>query len=171
MGNTAGQRHPHHEDMPPPVSNNQPDASLLVVRPACGPGSLPARIHEDGSGTPGVPPPTWPCRASGEKGGVAPVLSLSAGAVRVVRYRTRNPNNDSEKTMGGVGHPPLCYWYTPPPVCVPFCSTPAVTPVVTPEGSRQRGAVHPPRQAITILSTPVLGAPEPAKIIVAKTPN
>ena len=48
--------------------------------------------------------------------------------------------------MGGVGHPPLRFWYTPPPVCVPFCSTPAVTPIVTPEGSRQRGSIRsPPR--------------------------
>ena len=76
-----------------------------------------------------------PSRASGKKGGVAPVLSLSAGAVRVVRSRTRNPNNDSEKATGGVGHPLPCFWYTPPPLRVPFCSTPAVTPIVTPERS------------------------------------
>ena len=60
-------------------------ASRLVVRPVCGPGSLPARMHEDGSDPPNG------------GGGVAPVLSLAAGAVRIVRSRTKNPNSDSEK--------------------------------------------------------------------------
>ena len=115
MGNTAGQRHPHHEDMPPPVSNNQPDASLLVVRPAFGPGAF-----RHGYMRTGATPPTagggWYARwytwrttphlavprQRRKRGGRSrPLLSL-AGAVRVVRSRTRNPNNDSENTMGGV---------------------------------------------------------------------
>ena len=94
-----------------------------------------------GDGTPGGTlggtPPHLPNRASGEKGGVAPVLSLSAGAVRERRARTKNTNNDSAKTTGGVVHPPRCSWYTPRSVCVPFCSTPAVTP----ERSRRRGTM------------------------------
>ena len=89
-------------------------ASLLVVRPVCGPGSLPARMHENGSDppqrrrgrltrclTPWLTPPPSPNRASGQKGGVAPVLSLAADAVRVVRSRTTNPNSDSEKWKRG----------------------------------------------------------------------
>ena len=44
--------------------------------------------------------PQSPCRASGTKGGVAPVLALAAGAVRVVRSKTKNPNNDSGNGSG-----------------------------------------------------------------------
>ena len=44
----------------------------------------------------GADTPRSPNRASGQKGGVAPVLSLSAGAVRVVRSRTKNPNGAGE---------------------------------------------------------------------------
>ena len=156
--NTAGQCRPHHEDMPPPVSKNQPP--LAARRPARVRASEPSRhgYMRTGAtattaggcgtpgGTPGGTPSPSPSRASGGKGGVAPVLSLTAGAVRVVRSRTKTPNNDGENTMGGVGHPPLRFWYTSPPVCVPFCSTPAVTPIVTPEGSRRRGSIRsPPR--------------------------
>ena len=86
-------------------------------------------------GTPGATHPTWPCRASGKKGGVAPVLSLSAGAVRGRRLMTKNPHSDGGNWKGCVLHPLLCFWYTPPSVCVPFCSTPTVTPIVTPERS------------------------------------
>ncbi len=84
-------------------------------------------------------PPRSRAASAAQKGGSPPVLSLSAGAVRGVRSRTKNQNNDRETTPSGVGHPPRCFWYTPPSVCVPFCSTPAVTPIVTPERSRRRG--------------------------------
>ena len=47
-------------------------------------------------------------------------LSLSAGAVRVGRSRTNNPNNDSEQWKGGMGHPPAVFGTAPRcprPVC------------------------------------------------------
>ena len=46
---------------------------------------------------PDTPPPPSTDRASGQKGGVAPVLSLSAGAVRVVRSSTKNQNKAGGK--------------------------------------------------------------------------
>ena len=60
--------------------------------------------------TPGATPTPSADRASGHKGGVAPVQSLPAGASRVVRSRTKNPNGDSEKWTRGVPHPTLSYW-------------------------------------------------------------
>ena len=62
----------------------------------------PQRRGGDGTpgGTLGGTPPPLPNRASGEKGGVAPVLALAAGAVRVVRSKTKNPNNDSGNGSG-----------------------------------------------------------------------
>ena len=78
----------------------------------------PQRRGGDGTpgGTLGGTPPRLPNRASGEKGGVAPVSPLSAGAVRVGRSRTNNPNNDSEQWKGGMGHPPPAVFGTPPPL-------------------------------------------------------
>ena len=96
-------------------------------------------------GTPSATPPHSPCRASGKKWGVAPVLSLSAGAVLERRARTTNTNNDGDTMDGGVVHPPS--------VRVPLCVTPAVTPIVTPERSSRRGnmarVTMPPRDRST----------------------
>ena len=104
-------------------------------------------------GTLGATPPPSPCRASGKKWGVAPVLSLSAGAVRERRARTTNTNNDGDTMDGCVVHQTLCFWYTPPSVRVPLCVTPAVTPIVTPERSSRRGnmarVTMPPRDRST----------------------
>ena len=107
-------------------------ASRLVVRPACGPGSLPARIHEDGSD------PRSPNRASGQKGGVAPVLLLSAGAVRVVRSRTKNPNNDGGKMDGGCCTPPFLFLVHAPYLRVPF-SLPCALPCALPRSGLETG--------------------------------
>ena len=58
--------------------------------------------------------PPSPCRASGKKWGVAPVLSLSAGAVLERRARTTNTNNDGDTMNGGVVHsPPLFLVHSP----------------------------------------------------------
>ena len=46
--------------------------------------------------------PLSPCRASGKKRGVAPVLYLSAGAVRGRRLITKNPNSDGGNWKGCV---------------------------------------------------------------------
>ena len=86
-----------------------------------------------------TPPLTVPRQR--QKRGVAPVPSLSAGAVRGRRLITKTPNSDGENWKGCVLHPPHCFWYTPPSVCVPFCSTPAVTPIVTPERSSGQSSV------------------------------
>ena len=68
----------------------------------------PQRREGDGTpgGTRGGTPPLLPNRASGEKGGVAPVSPRSAGAVRVGRSRTKNPNDDGGNMEGGCDTPP-----------------------------------------------------------------
>ena len=66
---------------------------------------------------PGVTPPHSPSRASGGKGGVAPVFSLSAGAVRSRRCRTNNPNRHSGTWTGGMLHPPPTSLCCTPPLC------------------------------------------------------
>ena len=135
-----------------------------IVRPACGPGSLPAGIPTDGSDlpnrrggdvdtrwlTPGVDtPPPWPNRASGEKGGVAPVLSLTAGAVRERRARTENTNNDSGKNDWWRGTPPTLFLVHPPLCLCTILLDPRRDPIVTQERSRRRGTARirtmPPR--------------------------
>ena len=133
----------HHDSRRPPAAwraVDRPCAPGVVVRPAGAAGEPSRRDtygrerpHRRGKGSDTVPDTVAdthpsPCRSSGTKGGVAPVLSLTAGAVRERRARTKDTNNDSAKTTGGVVHPPRCSWYTPRSVCVPFCSTPAVTP-------------------------------------------
>ena len=82
-----------------------------TVRPASGPVSLPAGIHTTGATpvggvtpglTPGGTPPPSTDRASGQKGGVAPVISRSAGADRSCRARMTNAKNDGDKWKVGV---------------------------------------------------------------------
>ena len=63
---------------------------------------------------PGVAPPHSPCRTSGKNVGVAPVFSLSAGAVRDRRRRTNNPNSDGDIWKGGMWHPPQLFLWHPP---------------------------------------------------------
>ena len=87
-------------------------AASVRLAPASGAWSgLPARIHPDGSDpvwgvtpgvTPGGTPPHTTDRASGQKGGVAPVISRSAGADRSCRSRTINTNNDGDKLKVGL---------------------------------------------------------------------
>ena len=52
--------------------------------------------------TPGGTPPPSTDRASGQNWGVAPVISLSAGADRSSRARTKKTNNDGEKRKVGL---------------------------------------------------------------------
>ena len=96
---------------------------------------------------PGATPPPTPSRASGEKGGVAPVLSLSAGAARVGRFRTKNPNRNSGKWKVVLLHPHLVLCCTPPLTAQHFARPPTVTPTVTPErgvSGREQGITRPP---------------------------
>ena len=95
--------------------------------------------------TPGLTRPPWPNRASGEKGGVAPVSPLSAGAVRVGRSRTTNPNNDSEQWKGGMGHPPRLFVGHPPRCPRPV--VPATEPATRP--ATERGTVRGHHQIAT----------------------
>ena len=60
------------------------------------------------------------------------VLSLSAGAVRVVRSRTKNPNNDGGNMDVCAVRPPFSSWYTPRCLRVPF-SLPCALPRSGPE--------------------------------------
>ena len=78
-----------------------------------------------GCATPGATPPPSADRASGQKGGVAPVPSLPAGAARVVRSRTKNPNGDSDKWKGEMPHPPPLFLPHPPPVSAWHVACPA----------------------------------------------
>ena len=82
--------------------------------------------------TRGVTHPPSTDRDSGQKGGVAPVQSPSAGADLSCRARTKNTNNDGLKWKVGLPHPPLCFCHTPPSDCVALALTPALTPVLTP---------------------------------------
>ena len=84
--------------------------------------------------------PPSPCRTSGKKRGVAPVTSRSAGAVRVVRSRTNNRNNDSEQWKGGPDTPPAVF-LTPPGVRVRLCSPPGLALRFDP-GTVQRTGHH-----------------------------
>ncbi len=161
-GNSPGRCHSHHQDMPPTVSKNP--TTRRVITPLVGVSararwraSEPSSKDDFGRERPRLArgdgwdtawyttcyTPHSSSRASGEKRGVAPVLSLSAGAVRGRRLITKKPNSDGGNWKAGVLHPPLCFWYTPPSVRVPFRSTPAVTPASTPErcvSGRERGA-------------------------------
>ena len=96
--------------------------------------------------TPGATPTPSADRSSGQKWGVAPVQSLPAGASRVVRSRTKNPNGDSDKWTRGVPHHPLSYCHTPPCVRVAFrlpCALPCALPR---NGTETRGTIRsPPR--------------------------
>ena len=158
-GNMPGRVHAHAR-LTPPTTSNRADQSVKhraprrrsSVRPACGPGSLPAGIHTTGATPPtawgGVcctgcdtrccPPPS-PIRASGRKGGVAPVFPLSAGADRVTRSRTKNPNNDSAKWKGGMLQPPPRLCCTPPCVGATFRSCPAPCHAPCPGRDEQAG--------------------------------
>ena len=83
--------------------------------------------------------PPEPCRASGQKGGVAPVLSLTAGAVRVRRSTTNSPNNDGETWTGGVPHPPPLFVPHPPLCRCGMVEDPGQDPCQDP-GTVQRSA-------------------------------
>ena len=86
-------------------------------------------------GTPGATHPIWPCRASGKKGG-----SLPSSPSPLARFGSSGPGRETRTTTAkkrrvawDTPHP---VFGTPPLLCgVPFCSTPAVTPIVTPQGS------------------------------------
>ena len=131
------------------ASSRRPSARPLA--PVGGRLSLPARMISDGSDprlarggvapgvAPGATPPHSPSRASGEKGRVAPVFPLSAGAARVGRSRTKNPNRNSGKWKVGVEHsPPRFVVHPPPSDRVPFRAAPTSTPASTPERSRRQ---------------------------------
>ena len=90
------------------------DASRLVVRPARGPGSLPARMISDGSD------PAW-------RGGLpsfpAPLARLgSAGLGRQTQTETGENGRWAWYT------PHLVLWYTLPSDRVPFLAAPTATP-------------------------------------------
>ena len=91
--------------------------------------------------TPGATPTPSPDRASGQQGGVAPVQSLSAGAARVVRSRTKNTNSNSGKMDAGCATlPPLVLPHSP--LC-PRGISPALRPALrlTTE-RRENGGQH-----------------------------
>ena len=79
-------------------------------------------------------------RASGQKRGVAPVFSLSAGAVRVSRSRSKNPNNAGVVCGAVVVHPSPLFLVHPPPR--PCTISPALRPALrpAPERTRRRAA-------------------------------
>ena len=125
----------------------------LIVRPARGPGSLPAGIHTDGSdpprlgggcATPGATPGATPTpsadRASGQKWGVAPVQSLPAGASRVVRSRTKN-HERGQRTMDAWCATPHPLLLPHPPLC-PRGISPALRPALRPATERDRNEGH-----------------------------
>ena len=139
LGNTPGHVQAHAALMPPMTRKARRSASRIgplgvADRPARARAGEPSRRDTygrerpprrgGGCATPGATPGATPTpsadRASGQKRGVAPVQSLPAGAARVVRSRTKNPNGDSEKWTRGVPHPPLSYCHTPPCVRVAF---------------------------------------------------
>ena len=100
--------------------------------------------------------PPEPCRASGQKGGVAPVLSLTAGAVRVRRSTPNSPNNDGETWTGGVPHPPFCLCHTSPSVGVACSRTPARTPARTPRTVQTTGQHRAPHVAASGLMSRIV---------------
>ena len=139
----------HHDSRRPPAAwraVDRPCAPGVVVRPAGAAGEPSCRDtygrerpHRRGKGSDTAPDtvadtPPSPCRTSGKKRGVAPVSFLSAGAVRVGRSRTTNPNNDSEQWKGGMGHPPRLFLGHPP-----LCPRP-VFPATEP--ATERGTVR-----------------------------
>ena len=131
-------------------------APFGVVPAASGRRSLPAGINTTGATptkaggvftrvfTPLFTPPLPTDRASGQKGGVAPVHSLSAGAVWSCRSRTKNPNKDSEKWKGVCLHPPQC----PRKHFAAPRTAPSTAPRITPERAETWGfpsITHPHR--------------------------
>ena len=102
-------------------------SSARPLAPVGGRLSLPARMISDGSDPTWrggkvlhpmlhgvVHPPTRRAAPAAKKGGVAPVFPRSAGAARVGRSRTKNPNRNSGNWKGGVLHPPPRFVLHPP---------------------------------------------------------
>ena len=142
----------HRDSRRPPAAwcaVDRPCAPGVVVRPAGAAGEPSRRDtygrerpHRRGGGSDTVPDtPPFAVPHQWQKKGVAPVTSRSAGAVRVVRSRTNNRNNDSEQWKGGPDTPPAVF--LPPPVSVSDCARPTASPCAsTPERSRGRGTIR-----------------------------
>ena len=128
------------------------DASRLVVRPVCGPGSLPARMHEDGRTpqrrrgrltrclTPCQTPPPSPNRASGQKGGgrSRPLPLRWRGSDRPVQ--DEKPEQRQRKMEAGGLTPPTTVFLTPLPICASIFARPRTRPPLRPRRGPDNGA-------------------------------
>ena len=155
--NTAGQCRPHHEDMPPPVSKNQPPRRGSSPGPRAGRGAFRHGYMRTGATSPdgggvwytrwytGWDPPPSPNAPAVKKGGSLPSSSSPLARFGSSRFRTKNPNNDGGTWMGA--------WYTPLSLCgtLPYFARtifaalhPAPHPA--PQRARNRGTLRsPPR--------------------------
>ena len=141
----------HRRPVPPAprghaaAGQQQPaDASRLVVRPAGGPGSLPAGIHDDGSDPPKaarasdtVPdtgadtPPARRTAPAVKKGG-----SLPSSPSPLARFGSSGPGRKTltATAKNGSGGPdtPATVFLTPLPICASDCARPRTRPPLRP---------------------------------------
>ena len=127
-------------------------ASRLVVRPACGPGSLPARMHEDGSDPPTAAgasdtvPDTGPDtpalaepRQRSKRGG-----SLPSFPSPLARFGSSGPGRKTRTATAknGSGGPdiPTTVFLTPLPICASDCARPRTRPPLRPRRGPDDGA-------------------------------
>ena len=141
----------HRRPVPPALRGHaaagqqQPaDASRLVVRPAGGPGSLPAGIHDDGSDPPKaarasdtVPdtgadtPPARRTAPAVKRGG-----SLPSSPSPLARFGSSGPGRKTRTATAknGSGGPdtPATVFLTPLPICASDCARPRTRPPLRP---------------------------------------
>ena len=150
--NTAGPCRPHHEDMPPPVSNNPPTRRCSSSGPRAGRGAF-----QHGCMRTGATPPT----AAGESdtvpdtGADTPPLaeprqrSKRGGRSRPFPHRWRGsgrpvqdekPEQGQRKMEAGGLTPPPTVFLTPLPVCASDCARPRTRPPPRPRRGPDDGA-------------------------------